>query len=161
MICKCGETVHSVRTAAGYRTCVKCSTESKWGSVQVIYHKTGNTIEIVKDPELAAQVNQMARRSGFGVMKGITGVTRKQHSGPQTVKPLPPKPVVDREISRRPLETDWELVGEEAMRLAEINSIESAVEHIYKAHKERRILQKQADQLIQIIGHVLHHVSRP
>lgn len=161
MICKCGETVHPVRVTAGYRTCVKCSTESKWGSVQVIYHKTGNTIEIVKDPEVAEQVNQMARRSGFGVMKGMTGVTKKSASASTTVKPLPPKPVVDHVISRRPLVTDWERVGEEAMQIAEIDSIDSAVEHIRKAHQERRILQKQADQLIQIIGHVLHHEPRP
>lgn len=157
MICKCGETVHPVRVAAGYRTCVKCSTESKWGSVQVIYHKTGNTIEIVKDPEVAEQVNQMARRSGFGVMKGMTGATRKPSAAAGPAKPLPPKPVVDRVISRRPLVTDWESVGAEAMRIAEINSIESAVDHIRKAHQDRRILQKQADQLIQIIGLVLHH----
>jgi len=126
----------------------------------VIYHKTGNTIEIVKDPEVAEQVNQMARRTGFGVMKGMTGGSRRQPIAQPSTRTLQPVPPSDKVLSRRPLETDMEGVGQEAMQIAEIDSIDSAVKHIQQAHRERRILQKQAEQLIQIISHVLQHEHR-
>ena len=73
-ICKtCKETYPQKRKDMGYTVCVKCSTEPGWSCSALTYHKTGNTIQIIKDPEVAHNINAMAQRKSFGVMSGITG----------------------------------------------------------------------------------------
>jgi len=71
--CKCGLNIPAARKKLGYTVCVKCSSEPAWSCSALTYHKTGNTIEIIKDPEVAYNINQMANRKSFGVMNGITG----------------------------------------------------------------------------------------
>ena len=71
--CKCGSNIPVARIKLGYSVCVKCSNEPAWSCSSLTYHKTGNTIEIIKDPEVAHNINQMANRKSFGVMNGITG----------------------------------------------------------------------------------------
>jgi hypothetical protein len=139
----------------GYRTCVDCSTEKKWGVVSVVYHKTGNTVEVVKDPEVAARVNAMSMRTGFGVLKGMTGNYAKLNSGPaKPVETLPEKPITDRVLSRKPIETDWVRVGEEATEIAESYGIEAAEHHLQKARDEKRIYRLDHERLLEIIKHI-------
>jgi hypothetical protein len=71
--CKCGSSIPAPRQKLGYTVCVNCSSEPAWSCSALTYHKTGNTIEIIKDPEVAYNINQMANRKSFGVMNGITG----------------------------------------------------------------------------------------
>lgn len=54
------------------KVCVSCSTTEAVGCVDITYHKTGNTIQIM-DKESADKINKLAKRSGFGIMAGMKG----------------------------------------------------------------------------------------
>ena len=156
MICKCGTHIHHVRINAGYKSCVNCSTEEMWGVINITYHKTGNTIEIVKDREVADRINAMAQRTGFGVMKGLTGSYaksfNKKKEGPMKV--LPDKPINDRILARKPIPSEWEAVGAEAVQILAKHGAEAAVEYIHKARESKRIYRNEVEQLIQITNHL-------
>lgn len=153
MKCTCGTSIHPKRAELGYKTCVDCSTERKWGVVPITYHKTGNTVEIVKDPDLAEEMNAMAQRKGFGVMKGLTGSHRKVNNkvAPER-KRLKSMPIPDKIVSKRKVETDWYRVGEEAAKIAETSGIDKAIQHIHRAHSEKRIFRCDVERLTQIIN---------
>ena len=55
---KCEEPIHPERIAAGYHTCVKCSTTERYGYIHVFEGKTGDRIEIVKDAKLAEKIRK-------------------------------------------------------------------------------------------------------
>ena len=54
------------------KVCVNCSTTEAVGCVDITYHKTGNTIQIM-DKASADKINKLAKRSGFGIMAGMKG----------------------------------------------------------------------------------------
>jgi len=74
---KCGNKFPTKRKEMGYNVCTDCSTEQSWSCSALTYHKTGNTIEVIKDPETAYNINQMASRKNYGVASGVTGNYRK------------------------------------------------------------------------------------
>lgn len=153
MKCKaCQIEIHPKRYELGYRTCVECSVEPKWSSVPVINHKTGNEIQIVKDPEVAAEFMAKSARKGFGTLKGMSsGYKRKVNTTARIQKPIPEKEVTDKILSRRPIPNDFESVGSEIMALIETQSVEQAYAHIEKALSEKRIYGVHAEQLRNII----------
>ena len=67
MKCKCNNLIPQARVELGYSTCVDCSDVQPYGCVQVTYHKTGNTIQIMssKDAEAFAK---LTKRRGYGTM---------------------------------------------------------------------------------------------
>ena len=69
MRCKCNpeNIIPPQRVALGYTTCVECSTVQPYGCVQITYHKTGNTIQIMSSED-AAKVAKLFRRRGYGTM---------------------------------------------------------------------------------------------
>jgi hypothetical protein len=72
--CKsCGQSISEARLLIIPNTehCVNCTSESRWSSVPIINHKTGNTIEVVKDPEVAAEFHKLSSRAGFGTLRGL------------------------------------------------------------------------------------------
>lgn len=110
MYCKCGNKIPDVRVKAGYKTCVKCSTEEKWGCSQLIYHKTGNTIEVIKDRELCEQINAMAKRPGFGVCVGVKGTIKRKaarKAEPRKIRKIE-TPLTFQEIGAKALTLDNE-----------------------------------------------------
>lgn len=144
--------MHPIRCDLGYRTCVNCSVEPKWSSIPVINHKTGNEIQIVKDPEVAAEFMAKTARVGFGTMRGMSSsYKRKTAAVDAKVELLPDKPLVDRVIARRLLPNQFEAVGSEVMNLIEAGQKQSAHEHIESALNERRIFKIHAEQLRQIV----------
>lgn len=154
MNCKsCGQAVHPKRIELGYHTCVSCSTVERWSGVPVINHKTGNEIQIVKDPEVAAEFMAKSARVGFGTMRGMTTGYKKRVFSEVTPKPepLPDKPLVDRVISRRPMPHEYETVGEEMMSLLENEGRDAAIVHIDKALADKRIYRKHHEQLNSIL----------
>ena len=67
MKCKCKpeNIIPPQRVALGYTTCVECSTVQPYGCVQITYHKTGNTIQIMPK-EQAKRIRKLSARRGYG-----------------------------------------------------------------------------------------------
>jgi len=61
MYCKCGSKIPKVRLDYSYKSCVRCSSVQTYSYVPIIYHKTGNTIQIV-DQATSAAVHKSWRR---------------------------------------------------------------------------------------------------
>jgi hypothetical protein len=70
MNCKCGNEIPGKRAELGFKVCINCSTVEKVGCVDVVYHKTGNTIEIT-DRETAEKIRKLSRRNSKGIMVGM------------------------------------------------------------------------------------------
>ena len=71
MNCICGLEIPNERWKLGYRTCIKCSTAKKYGCIHVFSGKTADTIQIIKDLDLARRLNNMQKRPGYAVAKGM------------------------------------------------------------------------------------------
>jgi len=69
---KCGSSLPTKRIELGFKHCVDCSTVETYGTVDIVYHKTGNTVQHL-DKETADQINKVARRPGFGSNLGRIG----------------------------------------------------------------------------------------
>jgi hypothetical protein len=68
---KCGDHMPLLRLIRyGYKACVNCSTVQRVGGVQIANHKTGNEIQVLP-MDVANNLNRLAARSGYGVMKGM------------------------------------------------------------------------------------------
>ena len=65
--CKCKNIISPQRVALGYTTCVDCSTTEPYGCVQITYHKTGNTIQIVSKSQ-AKRMRKLSARRGYGTL---------------------------------------------------------------------------------------------
>lgn len=66
---KCFETINPLRLKAlpGTKTCVKCSSTSRWYVRNVISGKTTYCeTEVIKDQTLAESISAMDRRTGWG-----------------------------------------------------------------------------------------------
>jgi len=152
MNCKiCNKEINLKRFNFGYKTCVDCSTESKFSGVPVINHKTGNEIQIVKDPEVAAEFMAKSARTGYGTLRGMSLRYKKQVVTSSKKDKIVYKPVVDRELGRKQLPHEFEAVGSEVMELIEAKKIELAHKLIEDALAEKRIYKVHADRLRQII----------
>ena len=68
---KCTHNIPKQRLALGYTTCVECSTEEKFGCIDTINHKTGNTIQVMSRSD-ADQASKLTKRAGFGTLRAIT-----------------------------------------------------------------------------------------
>jgi len=156
MKCKCGSQIPEARVNMGYRVCVDCSTEARWSVVPVNYHKTGNTAEIIKDPELAEEFMFMSSRKGFGVMRGMTSTRRKPVVRQEREKKEEPvSTVIEPKVCGRYMpEYKFQEVGETAVKIAETESIDKALAYIEKALEERLIFKKQAEQIKNIITYL-------
>ena len=117
----------------------------------VIHHKTGNEIEIVKDPEVAADFFAKSARVGFGTLRGLRGSGPKRAPSSTGPRALPPKPVPPSREVRTPLPNEWEAVGSECMQLLEKAGAQAALAHVEKSLLERRIFRVHADRLKAII----------
>jgi hypothetical protein len=154
--CKCGNTIPQRRLDMGYTVCVDCSTEVAWSAIQVVHHKTGNEIQIVKDPEVAAEFHAKSQRTGFGTLKGMTGSYKRIGAVKQnaTRKPKEESAYVcaPSVIGRRPMPLDFEGVGRSVMDALENLGRDSALQIIDQALQEHRLLNRQATQLREIVA---------
>jgi hypothetical protein len=135
------------RSALGYKECVGCSTEVKWSGVPVINHKTGNEVQIIKDPDAAAEFIAKSSRVGFGTLKGMTASYKKVVEVKASNTLLPDKPLLNKVVNKRSLPHDYEKVGEEMLSCLEKEGKEAALLHIEKAREEKRIFGKHFEQL--------------
>lgn len=141
MYCKCGTKIPEVRVKAGYKTCVKCSTEEKWGCSQVVYHKTGNTIEVIKDKELCDEINAMAKRTGFGVSAGVKGIVKQKTA--RTIKPL--------RIKEKKIALTFEQIGEKALTISSEENLDTAKKFLENCVSKKYISQYRANKILNII----------
>ena len=155
---KCQSQYPQARADLGYSICLDCSTEEKWSAVPVTYHKTGNTIEVVKDPDDAATITAMMSRKGFGVMNGLKGVgVRKVGSKSAPIEritssePLNPATGAGRVVARRKMPLDYEGVGRSTMEALETSGVDAALAVVAAAEQAWKILPRQAVQLRYII----------
>ena len=64
--CKvCQEEIHPLRVKMGYTTsCVNHSTSTKYTGIVVADHKTGDAIQVIKDPEIGRQLVSLSNVYG-------------------------------------------------------------------------------------------------
>jgi len=74
---KCNHNIPQKRLDLGYKVCVNCSTEEKLGCIDTINHKTGNTIQVMSRED-ADKASKLTKRSGFGVLRSMTGGSTSQ-----------------------------------------------------------------------------------
>lgn len=141
MYCKCGQKLPAVRVKMGYKTCVKCSTEDKWGCSQVVYHKTGNTIEVIKDKELCEQINAMAQRPAFGVCRGMKGNVKRKPT--RNVKPR-----VKKDTEMVPT---FGFMGGAAMSFYEREGMDAAKKYVDECIKKQWLSKYRGNRIIRII----------
>ena len=147
MKCKnCDKDIPQKRIKLGFKKCVNCSDTEKYGVVDVVYHKTGNTVEIM-DAKSAEAINKAAKRSGYGVMRGMTKGGSKSIS---TYNPNGKNKGAGASTSFVGNEIGFNKVGEKAMLFFEIAGIDSAFEVIEKAFKNMEINLYQRNKLFQV-----------
>lgn len=136
MKCTCGTNIPKARLQMGYKNCTQCSTTDKYGVVNIIYHKTGNTVQVM-DRKTAEEVNKLGDRKRFGsVLKRSTGGgynPKKTKTGCST--------------SIIGSESLYNEVGEKAMLMFEVNGLNAALSVLDKAVKDCCISDLQSAKL--------------
>lgn len=147
MKCKnCDKCIPLKRIELGFKKCVDCSDTEKYGVVDVVYHKTGNTVQIT-DIKTAEAINKASRRSGYGVMRGMTKGGSKSIS---SYNPNGKSKGMGASTSFVGNEITFNKIGEKAMLFFEIGGIDSANKIIEKAFKEMEINIYQRNKLCQV-----------
>lgn len=144
----------------GYSVCVDCSSEPAWSCSALTYHKTGNTIQIIKDPELAYNLNQMASRKSFGVASGVTGRFKRYQPAKEH---LPSRRLnIDRtgevfNTSKKTLGTlsgktvDFESQGAYAVSLLDSEGLDASVTWVKQEYRDLRLSQSDFVRLIRML----------
>jgi hypothetical protein len=150
--CKsCGKDLHPQRAQLGFSVCTSCSTEERWSGVPVVNHKTGNEIQIVKDPEVAADFLAKSARIGFGTLRGMSSSGRKSKTViPREVKPIE-KPVHSYELSRTSLPHEFEQVCQETLDRLDKDGLTQAIDHVKDSLEKKRIYGVHAKRLYLIL----------
>jgi hypothetical protein len=147
MKCKnCDKDIPQKRIELGFKKCVNCSDTEKYGVVDVVHHKTGNTVEIM-DAKSAEAINKASKRSGYGVMRGMTKGGSKSVS---SYNPNGKNKGTGASTSFVGNEISFDKVGEKAMLFFEVDGINSAFEVIEKAFKNMEINLYQRNKLFQV-----------
>jgi hypothetical protein len=111
MKCKCDSEIPAARIQLGYQVCVSCSQEQAVSCVDIIYHKTGNTIQQCTK-EQAEAIRKASRRSGFGAAAGMRAGGDPK---PKTTLTRRPMPALARVITHQ----DIDAIGREALSVLE------------------------------------------
>lgn len=146
MNCKnCQEPINPARLAAlpNTITCVNCSNVQGVACVDIVYHKTGNTIQIM-DKDSAKAINKASKRTGFGSLKALKG-------GSSDGK-VETKLGVYRMRIPPPIENCYESVGEEMMKFVEFKEKEEATSLLNDALSKSKITSSQYSQLLTIVN---------
>ena len=141
----CSEQIPEARLKIipGARSCVKCSTEDKWSVIPIIHHKTGNTIEIVKDRAVAEEFHRLSARVGFGTLRGLKA---GQSGGPKTKL----GGIVGSTAFIGTLEM-FHRIGENAMIMYETFGIAKAEKIVEDAVDGRIISESQGAKILKLI----------
>jgi hypothetical protein len=124
------------------KTCTICSDEEAFGAVNIVYHKTGNTIQIM-DKHSADSINKSARRSGFGSLRAMKG-----GSGGSDVKAKLGTTVF---IPRKPTQEDFESTGKKMMDFIDWKDREEVIEFLDDELSNRNISTAHYRKLVNIL----------
>lgn len=147
MYCKCGIEIPQKRIDLGYNTCVECSTEEKWSAVPIIYHKTGNTLQVVKDPEVAKEMIAMSRRTGFGIMRGMKPSQKSTTYSPKNIKNA--ESLLSR--ATKPDPERFDKIGKEAMDIYEYEGKERAERFLKKKVEDLTITSLEMNKIQSLL----------
>lgn len=136
--CKvCSQLIPTGRIRLGYNVCVNCSEVEVYGMVNVIVHKTGNSVQPLPKSQADA-INKHGDRKRFGTV--LKGGSKTSHYSPKNTR-------FGCSTSFVGSKALYELVGTEAMKLYEGRGKSSAITYIDKAVRNCDINQRQANQL--------------
>jgi len=128
------------------KTCTECSTIEQVGCVDITYHKTGNTIQIM-DKESAAKINKLAQRAGYGIMRGLRGGSSSKSS--TKIRTNMGQPI------RIPTRDDFEKAGQNVMAILDLKGKDSAIKYIDEVLDSRMIGGSDSRQLKEIVNTVM------
>ena len=143
MKCKnCGLTIHVKRVELGFKHCTDCSTVDTYGTLDIVYHKTGNTVQHV-DKETASHINKISRRSGFGSSLGkIKSGGPKEFSG---------KIEVGCSTAQVGSQGMFDKVGTEMMFQYDLHGYDKAITYLERCFKNMSINQTQYIKLKTVL----------
>jgi len=148
---KCGTCLPTKRIELGYKECVDCSTVDTYGTIDIVYHKTGNTVQHV-DKETADHINKISRRPGFGSSLGRIGkgghkeFSSKINIGASTV-------FIGSEAM-------FEKVGKEAMFRLDLLGLDKAISYLDRCLENITINHQQYNKIKQAITAYENTISR-
>ena len=140
--CKSKIPAQRIKILPNTKTCTNCSNEEAVGAVDIIYHKTGNTIQIM-DKQSADSINKSARRSGFGSLRAMKGGS----GGAESKVALGTKMIVP----RQPTQEDFETIGEKMMDLIDWKDRKAIIEFLDTALYNRTISSAHYRKLVNIL----------
>lgn len=123
------------------KVCVECSTTEQVGCVDITYHKTGNTIQVM-DKESATKINKLARRGNFGIMTGMKG-----GSGGASKSKI----IGKIKVWRQPTEEDYQKALHRVGELIELGDREKCFSYIEDQYASKAINSKHTYNLRVIV----------
>lgn len=146
MKCKnCNSSIPSARVKLGFKVCVSCSDVETYGCVNIINHKTGNTVQPLPKAQAAA-INKIGDRKRFGtVLKG--GSKSSTYNPGKDIK-------VGASSSFVGTPELFNQVGEQAMKLLDTKGLDIAVQYIEKEVRNYSINVNQAFKIKQILNSI-------
>ena len=146
--CKCSIPEARLKALPDTKVCIECSDVESVACVDIVYHKTGNTIQIMSQAQ-ADVINKSARRSGFGSLRALKGGSGRDTS----------KVTLGGNMGRsRRVNThaDLERVLERALEMIDLNYSRDKVESMINDAVERRSISGIQSRRIKEIINVMH-----
>jgi hypothetical protein len=150
MNCKsCKKEIPQGRVDLGYKVCVDCSDVERYGCVDIVYHKTGNTIQIMPQED-AAKINKLSQRVGFGTLRGLKSGSATKY-----------KTKIDKGCSLTQIgsEANFNKVGEKCMLWVELEDWDRVDSTLEKAKKDFEISSLQYQKLKRIMKEFMPKVE--
>jgi len=138
---KCLNPIPEKRSELGFSVCVKCSDVDIYGCVNIINHKTGNTVQALPKSQAAA-INKIGDRKRFGTV--LRGGSKNNNYNPKGVK-------IGCSASFVGSSNSFEKVGSESMLIMDIEGLDAAMVFIDRKVSEFIINKNQAFKIKQLI----------
>ena len=144
--CKSDISVQRLNLLPETKFCVSCSKEESVGCVDIIYHKTGNTIQIM--PKSRAEfINKSARRNGFkSSLSGSSGKSKIKSSK---------KDVEFNSMKRIHSDEDLEFVFKKIFKMIDLQYSRNKIDKIIKEDLDSRLISglqfRKVDDILNVI----------
>ena len=134
-VCKnCDTAMPAKRVELGYSVCVNCSDVETYGFVNIINHKTGNTVQPLPRSQAQA-INKIGDRKRFGTV--LKGGSKNTAYNPKNTKHKVPTSFIGNEVS-------YERVGKKALEILENKGYDVAMQYVERELQDYTINAKHA-----------------